>query len=133
MIALDTNVLVYSCDKSNASRQNQALTVIHNSPGAVLLWQVACEFIAASRKLAAQGFNPSDAWDRLAELLGLFPLILPSREVLDRARELHLNSRWSYWDAMLVAACLEAGVTRLYTEDLPGRSLPDLEIVNPFT
>jgi predicted nucleic acid-binding protein len=34
---------------------------------------------------------------------------------------------------MIVAACQEAGVARLYSEDLPGSTPPDgLEIVNPF-
>ena len=34
---------------------------------------------------------------------------------------------------MLVAACLDAGVTRLYSEDLPARKPPPpLEIINPF-
>jgi len=33
---------------------------------------------------------------------------------------------------MLFAACLEAGVTRLYSEDVPGAAIPNLEIVNPF-
>ena len=39
----------------------------------------------------------------------------------------------SIWDAMIVAACLEGGVTRLYTEDFGGYLRIDgLEIVNPF-
>jgi hypothetical protein len=32
-------------------------------------WQVACEFIAASRKLAELGFTAAHAWQRLAEFL----------------------------------------------------------------
>lgn len=36
-------------------------------------------------------------------------------------------------DELYDAACLDAGVTRLYSEDLPGRPPPEgLEIVNPF-
>jgi predicted nucleic acid-binding protein len=46
---------------------------------------------------------------------------------------LHVEQQYSFWNAMLVAACLEAGVTRLYSEDLPGRRPPTpLEIINPF-
>ena len=34
---------------------------------------------------------------------------------------------------MIVAACLESGVTRLYSEDVPGQTVREpLEIVNPF-
>jgi len=65
--------------------------------------------------------------------LAIYPLILPAAGALERARILHAKDGWSFWDAMIVAACLECGVTRLYSEDLPGRAVPDpLEIVNPF-
>jgi len=98
----------------------------------VLLWQVACEFVAASRKLSPQGFTADHAWNRLGELVELFPLVLPTRAMFDRARLLHLQDGRSFWDALIVAACLESGVTILYTEDLPGRPLPELSIINPF-
>jgi predicted nucleic acid-binding protein len=134
MTALDTNLLIYSCDKADPDRQVRALEIISSTTDAVLLWQVACEFVAASRKLNAQGFTPLHAWDRPTEYLALFPLILPARAVFERARLLHLDDGWSFWDAMIVAACLECGVTRLYSEDLPGRAVPGpLEIINPFS
>ena len=59
MIAFDTNVLVYACDKSDVRRQQIALDLVTGAADAVLPWQVACEFIAASRKLTGQGFTPS--------------------------------------------------------------------------
>ena len=39
----------------------------------------------------------------------------------------------AYWDAMIIAACLEAGVKRLYSEDFAGQKIDRLEIVNPFS
>ena len=131
MTALDTNILIYSCDKSDPVRQNRALEMVASLSDGVLLWQVACEFIAASRKLEGQGFTPDQAWSRLAEFLEIFPLLLPSEPLLKRAEVLH-HDGLSFWDAMIAAACLEAGVSRLYSEDLPGRPVPGLEIVNPF-
>jgi predicted nucleic acid-binding protein len=133
MIALDTNVLIYCCDKRDPRRQQLALDLVAGTTDGVLLWQVACEFIAASRKLGAQGFTEAQAWQRLAEFLALFPLILPTAAVFERARALHLHQRWAFWDALLVGACLDSGVTRLYSEDLPGRTNVDsLEIASPF-
>jgi predicted nucleic acid-binding protein len=97
------------------------------------MWQVTCEFVAASRKLRAQGFTAIDAWNRLADYLAIFPLVLPRTGALERARILHAEDGLSFWDAMIVAACLECGVKRLYSEDLPGRVVSGpLEIVNPF-
>jgi predicted nucleic acid-binding protein len=133
MVALDTNVLIYACDKADPSRQQVALDLVSNAHDGVLLWQVACEFVAASRKLKDQGFTTVDAWDRLADYQSIFPLILPNARALGRARGLQAEGGWSFWDAMIVAACLECGISLLYSEDLPGRAPPGpLEIVNPF-
>jgi predicted nucleic acid-binding protein len=133
MIALDTNVLIYACDKTDLKRQQIALDLVTRAGDGVILWQVACEFVAASRKLSSQGFTTDDAWNRLADYLAIFPLILPPAGALKRARILHAEEGWSFWDAMVVASCLECGVTRLYSEDLPGRAVSGpLEIVNPF-
>ena len=55
MIALDTNILIYACDKADLKRQRVALDLVSNASDGVLLWQVACEFVAASRKLRSPG------------------------------------------------------------------------------
>src|SRR5882672_9351389 len=121
MIALDTNVLIYACDKADPARQQIALDLISNTSEAVILWQVACEFIAASRKLDRQGFTAADAWARLSELLAVCPLMVPrNAAVLDRAKHLHLAHGVSFWDALILSACLDAGVLVLYSEDVPG-------------
>ncbi|SPE38796.1 conserved hypothetical protein [Candidatus Sulfopaludibacter sp. SbA6] len=110
-----------------------ALDLVSSAADSALLWQVACEFVAASRTLKSQGFTTADAWGRLADYLAIFPLIVPTAGMLERARILHAEDGWSFWDAMIVAACLECGVTRLYSEDLPGRAVRGpLKVVNPF-
>ena len=52
MAALDTNVLIYACDKPEPERQEKALALIDGVTDGVLLWQVACEFIAAPERLS---------------------------------------------------------------------------------
>jgi predicted nucleic acid-binding protein len=50
-----------------------------------------------------------------------------------RAKALHLARGASLWDALILAACLEAGVEIFYSEDLPGfDDFEGLQIVNPF-
>lgn len=133
MTGFDTNVLIYSCDKADKQRQQRALEVLSSARDGVLLWQVAAEFVAASRKLAVQGFTASHAWARLHELMDALPLIVPSPKVLEYAQALHLGQGLSFWDAMIIGACLDCGVRTLYSEDLPGRAVePKLRIVNPF-
>ena len=65
MIAIDTNVLIYACDHADPRRQKIALDLVANTRDGVLLWQVACEFLAASRKLDKQGFTSAQAWNPL--------------------------------------------------------------------
>ncbi len=62
----------------------------------------------------------------------LFDLVLPTAGVLNRARELHEDQQVAFWDAVLYGTCLETGVMRLYSEDVPGRPISGLEIINPF-
>ena len=132
MIAFDTNVLIYACDRMAGRRHEVARDLLSSSRDGVILWQVAVEFIAAFRKVGGQD-GTQEAWEYLQEFRDLLPLILPRSGVLDRARILHIEGKWSFWDALITAACLEAGVTRLYTEDLPGcPAPPPLEIINPF-
>ncbi len=61
-------------------------------------------------------------------------LILPSANVLQRAESLTATHNLSFWDAMIVAACIEGGVTRLYTEDFDDSlsKATAVEIINPF-
>jgi predicted nucleic acid-binding protein len=100
----------------------------------VLLWQVACEFISASRKLAPFGFTQAQAWREIERLSLVWTFALPPENVLARAEQLTATHNLSFWDAMIVAACVEGGITRLDTEDFDNSlsQATGVEIVNPF-
>lgn len=133
MNAVDTNILIYVHDPRDNRKQEEAARLIESLTESVLLWQVACEFVAASRKLTAFGFGVSDAWREVRRLRALWATKLPSLEVMERAEDLMRSYSLSFWDAMIVAACLEAGVRRLYSEDFDdSATATGLEIVNPF-
>ena len=82
MTAIDTNILIYACDLADEFKQSRALEIVEKTEDGILLWQVACEFIAASRKLSSQGFTARHAGARLKEFRNLLPLVVPSAEVL---------------------------------------------------
>ena len=132
MTAFDTNILIYSCDRSDPRRQGRAFDILSAAQDGVLLWQVAAEFISASRKLAPQGFTSAHAWARLHEFMDVLPLVLPSPQVFQHARDLHQVQRLSFWDAMIIGACLDGGVHTLYSEDLPGTLPTTIQIIDPF-
>lgn len=132
MNTVDTNVLIYAYDESSPAKRHLARELLTRIADGVLLWQVACEFVAASRRSLAPGAAPDAIRDRLDEIRESFPLVIPTATALARARVLQVDGGVSFWDALIYAACLEAGATRLYSEDIPGRAIDGLEIINPF-
>lgn len=55
MNAVDTNILIYVHDPRDLVKQATATSLITSLTDVVLLWQVACEYLAASRKLEPLG------------------------------------------------------------------------------
>lgn len=133
MNAVDTNVLLYVHDDRDQSKQATAEALVRTLPDAVLLWQVACEYIAASRKLEPFGYGREQAWQDINKLRKLWHVQTPTWDVLLRAEDLMRRYSLSSWDALIVAACLEGGVTRLYSEDFDDAVRAEgLEVINPF-
>lgn len=133
MNATDTNILVYVRDPRDPVKQAAADSLVRSLSDGVLIWQVACEYVAASRKLVPLGFDPAQAWRDIRRLQNTWSTFLPAWDVLDRADSLMGRFSLSFYDALLIGACLEAGVSRLYSEDFDAYSRIDsMELVNPF-
>ena len=133
MNAVDTNILIYVHDYRETVKRELAESLIETLTDAVLLWQVACEYIAVSRKLEPFGYSRQKAWEDLRKLRSLWTTQLPTWNVLSRAEDLTQHYSLSSWDALIIAACLEGGVTRLYSEDFDESVHAEgIEVVNPF-
>src|SRR5687767_8278341 len=138
MIAVDTNVLVYMVDDGHPQKQQIAKDLIkdlHTQGTGVLLWQVAVEFVAVLRRLQQHGkLSDPDVNGPLSRVRKVLPIVLPTEAVLDGAMSLAAQYSLSHWDGMLLAACIEAGVTTLHTEDLSsGQKYGSVLAVNPFS
>ena len=133
MNAIDTNILIYAHDPRDSIKMVRARELVLDIEKPVLLWQVACEFLAASRKLKEFGFDISSAEHVVSGLRQAWATFLPSWAVFELASVLRRDRGFSLWDSLIVASCLEGRVHRLYSEDLVGFGRVDrLEIVNPF-
>jgi predicted nucleic acid-binding protein len=133
MNAVDTNVLIYAHDPRDVAKQQTAIALLQSLVDGVLVWQVACEFLSASRKLEPLGFQSATAWQEIRDLRSVWTTITPSWNVLDRAQSLGARFSLSFWDSLLLATCIEARVTTLYSEDFTGYAVVDgLQLVNPF-
>lgn len=65
--------------------------------------------------------------------VAMFALRTPTEVVFQSSSDLRSRFSLSHWDSMLLAACKEAGVATLYSEDLDSATDYDgLRVVNPF-
>lgn len=134
MNAVDTNILLYASDPRDQVKQIKATQLIDELNDGVLLWQVACEYLAAARKLAAFGFSEQAALYELTQLRAAWRLVLPTWAVFDSAADLRSRYSLSIWDSLIAAQRLAADVSVLYTEDFGAApNIDGLQVVNPFT
>ena len=132
MNAVDTNILIYVNDPRDPAKQSIAASLVSSLTDGVLIWQVACEYLAASRKLEPLGYDRVQGYQYIRDLQQVWYTVLPTWAVIDCAEELMSRFSLSHWDSMIVAACLEAKVETLYTEDFGYSDIDGLKIVNPF-
>jgi predicted nucleic acid-binding protein len=135
MNAIDTNVIAYSVDGDAREKRTRALHFIQSLPtdNTVIIWQVVCELGAVLSRFVGQGRTEADPADVVRALTMRFPLAPTSDHLVLDALRLRKIHQLSYWDALLIAGCIDAGVTRLYTEDLQGKPVIEgVEIINPF-
>ncbi|MCY2989969.1 MAG: PIN domain-containing protein [Planctomycetota bacterium] len=140
MNAVDTNVVVYSLDQHEPAKRAKAGDLFNRlgqtGDRPVLLWQVAGELLSCLRKWEDRGrIARTDTPFYLQRIRAMFPLIMPSPLILEKALELSARYSLSHWDSMLLvlAACHDAGVDTLYSEDLdPGMTYETVTVVNPF-
>jgi predicted nucleic acid-binding protein len=132
---VDTNVLVYAHDHSEAHRQPIAqdlLNALWQTRTGVLSTQVLQEFyVVVTRK-----FDPPmrrAAAREIVALYGEWPVVRPDVALIVAASKLEERYAFSFWDALVVEAARRGGATRLLTEDLQaGRRIGELRIENPF-
>ncbi|AFZ33299.1 hypothetical protein Glo7428_4872 [Gloeocapsa sp. PCC 7428] len=132
MNAVDTNILIYVNDPRDPVKQEIAVFLVSELTEGVLLWQVACEYLAASRKLESLGYNRSQAYQYIRDLQQVWYTALPTWRIIERVEDLINRFSLSHWDSMIIAAYLEANVQTLYTEDFGYLTIDGLEVVNPF-
>jgi predicted nucleic acid-binding protein len=139
MNAVDTNVFIYALDTDEPVKQAKALDLFQRlsqaSGPTVLPWQVAGELLSNLRKRETDGRIAADEVEsRFRKVIAMFPLAIPGAQVFSTYFRLRSRFSLSHWDSMLLAACKEAGVTTLFSEDLdPGTDYDGLSVVNPFS
>lgn len=124
----DTNVFVYAFMAD--PKQRTARTMLMS--GGVISVQVLNEFAnVMTRKMRC---SREEVERFLAVIRVRFPTAAPlTIETHAAAVALARDHSIAFYDALIVAAAIEAGCDRLYSEDLQhGRSFGDCVVINPF-
>jgi predicted nucleic acid-binding protein len=138
MNAVDTNVYVYALDAGEPAKQGKAIALfdqlILRPDDTLLLWQVAGEFLSQLRRWESLGrLTPSGVETAFQRARAMFSLRAPTEAIFQISFDLRVRFSLSHWDSLLLAACKDAGVTTLFSEDMTaGMDYDGITIVNPF-
>ena len=133
---LDSNVLIYMFDeaapeKQEVARGRVAQALVAND--AVISFQVVQETLNTITRKIRVPLTADQAALFLAETLVPLWQVNPSTELYRKGLEIHARYRYGFYDSLIVAAALEAGCQRLYSEDFQhGQQIGPLTIENPF-
>jgi predicted nucleic acid-binding protein len=132
---VDTNVLVYARDASEAEKQPDAEAWMHHlwrERTGRLSYQVLQEFYVTVTGKLDPGMDPGEAREEVRSLLVWRPLTMNQR-VLETAWRIQDRYRLAWWDSLIVAEARAAGCRYLLTEDLQHhQALGDLTVLSPF-
>ena len=133
---LDTNIFVYSLDKQSPKKAKIAQQLIRQAVDAekgTVSYQVVQEFFHVALRRFAEPMPLTDCEQYLAITFRPLLAVQFSALLCGEALRIHGKHHVSWYDALIVAAALEAECDILYSEDFQnGRSFGGLKIVNPF-
>jgi predicted nucleic acid-binding protein len=131
---LDSNVILYVFVPGDRHKQLIAEGVIQEAleSDASISFQVVQEVL---NRVTRQDVQEPRLEAELILNNILLPMwkVMPSENLYRRALATQTRHRYSFYDSLIIAAALEAGCTRLYSEDLQhGQRIETLTITNPF-
>ena len=132
----DSRIFVYlfdaSAPKKRLKAQQLTRAALEARTGCISFQVVQETLNVLTRKLAVP-VTPADAQAFLQHMLVPLWRVMPSQTLYAEAITLQGRLGFSFYDALIVAAALEAGCTRLLTEGLQhGQRVEGLRIENPF-
>lgn len=133
---VDTNVLLYARDASEPEKQPLArewMDALWTARAGRISVQVLHEYYVTVTAKLDPGLAPAEARADVRALSAWRPLPLDA-EMAETAWEVEDRHGFSFWDALIVAACRRAACSYLLTEDLQdGQDLGGFEVVDPFS
>ena len=132
---VDTNILVYAHDRSSGIKNQRAQLLIEelwNAGTGVLSTQVLQELCINLRRKAGNPL-PVEEVRRLIREYSTWEVVTNTPASVLGALEIETRYKTSFWDALILQAAEDAGVSILYSEDLAsGQRYGAVRVVNPL-
>lgn len=133
---LDTNLFIYQLDASDERKRSIADAIIRRgveTGNAGVSFQVVQECLNTMLRKAEIPLDITGARSYMETVLEPLMCVPATIALYHRALDVKSRYRFGFFDALIVAAALEAGCSRLYSEDLQdGQKIEQLVIENPF-
>jgi len=131
---VDTNVLIYAHDLDAAGKRDKASSVLRelwSERSGVLSVQVLQEFYVNATQKIPRPLS-REAARMVVSSYAVWCIDTTASEIA-AAFQIEDRSKIGFWDALIVAAALKAGASRIVSEDMnPGQMIAGIRIENPF-
>lgn len=135
-VFIDTNVFVHHLDATHAGKHDAAGRLVREAlrdRNACISFQVVQECLNTILRKAEVPLDEAGARSYLDVVLVPLMLVPATPALYQRALEVRQRWRFSFYDALIVAAAQSAGCRRLMSEDLQhGQRIDGLLVENPF-
>jgi predicted nucleic acid-binding protein len=133
---LDTNIFVYSFDRSAAVKARKATQLIRkalSTQKGIISYQVIQEFFNVALRRFSQPMKAADAEQYLGTVFRPLLAVPSSQALYAEAMHLQAKSGLTWYDSLIVSAAIQAQSDLLFTEDLQhGQRFGSLRVINPF-
>ena len=135
-ILVDTNVLVYAHDLSEAEKQRRALEVLDRLVEAglgVLSTQTLAEFYVVTTQKVSSPLSAEQARAQIQQFVRIWPVLNVTAEVVLEAARGVRDHTLSVWDTQLWAIARLNGIPIVFSEDFQsGAVVEGAQLVNPL-
>jgi len=133
---IDTNVLVYSFDDGKPLKKERSVALIQGALETgmgIISTQVIQEFLNVAIQKFAVPMKIDDSKAYLRLVLNPLCQVYPNLSLYENCLDLQAETRYSFYDSLILAAAIQGGCDILYSEDLhEGQEIRGVKIVNPY-
>ena len=134
---IDTNIFIYQIEVLDEKKSAKANSIIRRGVETgcgCISFQVIQECLNTVLRKAEIPLNAAQTRDYLDNVLAPLYQVPATLELYRRALDIQSRYRYGFYDALIIAAALDAGCTVLYSEDIQnGQQIEGLTVRDPFS